>query len=131
MAEERRSGHVEIHETLKEFRQELRDDIKELKDDIKELEHKMHDTVTTNNKFYFNGFEPHKHVSDHHIIDNIIEKVNEDKKSFRKIVEEILKVAAVAAFTWIVVTIWNGAKVEIRSPIEVPKVDARSNIPHP
>lgn len=118
MAEERRSGNLELQEALKEFRAEMKEDIKDLKEDLKAIDVKIHETVTTNNKFYFNGFEPHKHVADHHVIDTIIEKVNEDKKSFRKIIEEILKVAAIAAATWVLITVWNGLKVEVHAPIK-------------
>ena len=126
MAEERRSGNLELQEALKEFRAEMKEDIKELKDELKAIDVKIHETVTTNNRFYFNGFEPHKHVADHHVIDNIIEKVNEDKKSFRKVIEELLKVAAIAAATWVLVTLWTGAKIEIQQPIERQKIHAES-----
>ena len=126
MAEERRSGNLELQEALKEFRAEMKEDIKELKDELKAIDSRIHETVTTNNKFYFNGFEPHKHVADHHVIDTIIEKVNEDKKSFRKVIEELLKVAAIAAATWVLVTLWTGAKIEIQQPIERQKIHAES-----
>lgn len=132
MTEERRQGHGELLEAFKEFKQDIKDDIKEIKDDIKgiKVEQKDIDTkvmskiqahVDINNKIYMNGFPPDKHVADHHIIDGIIDKLNEDKKSIRKVIEEVLKVVAVAAATWIAVTMWNGFKSEVQSPL--PKVE--------
>ena len=121
MAEERRSGHQELLEAVREFKSEIKEDIKEIKDELKSIDSKIHDSVTTNNKFYFNGFEPHKHVADHHIIDTIIEKIHEDKKSFRKIIEELLKVAAVAVATWVLVTLWTGIKQDVR--LDKPQIE--------
>lgn len=132
MAEERRQGHNELLDAFRDFKQDIKDDIKEIKDDIKGIKDEQKDIdakvmakiqshVDINNKIYMNGFAPDKHVADHHIIDGIVEKLNEDKKSVRKIIEEVLKVAAVAACTWIAVTLWNGFKTEVQQPL--PKVE--------
>jgi hypothetical protein len=129
MAEERRQGHSELLEAFKEFKSDIKDDIKEIKDDIKGIKEEQKDIdskimakvqshVDINNKIYMNGFPPDKHVADHHIIDNIIEKLNDDKKAARTIMIEVLKVAAVAAATWIAVTLWNGFKTEVQPPFD-------------
>lgn len=134
MAEERRQSHNELLDSLKEFKTEIKEDIKELKDDIKDIESKIHDSVTTNNKFYFNGFEPHKHVADHHIIDNIIEKTNADKKSVRNIAEKWIDRLAWAAMAFIAVTTWNSVKEDITMLPEKKierKADVKNTSEHP
>ena len=136
MPEERRQSHIDISESLREFKTEIKSDMKEIRDDIKELEGKIHETVTTNNKFYFNGFEPHKHVADHHIIDNIIDKTNADKKSVRNIVEKWIDRLAWAAMTFIAVTTWNSLQQnkEYKPPVEKKierKAHEAANAEHP
>jgi archaellum component FlaC len=124
MAEERRAGYSDLLESIKDFKQDIKEDIKEIKDELKQIDIKVNDHITTNNKFYFNGFQPDKHVADHHIIDTIIEKVNESKGLKNKLVEEVLKVAVVAALTFIAISTWNGIKEEVKPPFEnKPKVE--------
>ena len=123
MAEDRRNNS-ELLETLKEFKADIKEDIKEIKDELKLIDIKVNDHITTNNKFYFNGFQPDKHVADHHVIDTIIEKVNESKGLKNKLVEEVLKVAVVAALTFICISTWNGIKEEVKPPFDnKPKVE--------
>lgn len=121
---EERRNNSELLESLKEFKQDIKEDIKEIKDELKHIDGKVSDHITTNNKFYFNGFAPDKHVADHHIIDTIIEKVNEQRGLKNKLVEEILKVAVVAALTFIAISTWNGIKDEVKAPFDnKPKVE--------
>ena len=123
MAEDRRNNS-ELLESLKEFKADIKEDIKEIKDELKHIDIKVNDHITTNNKFYFNGFQPDKHVADHHVIDSIIEKVNETKGLKNKLVEEVLKVAVVAALTFICISTWNGIKEEVKAPFDnKPKVE--------
>ena len=123
MAEERRNNS-EVLEAFKEFKADIKEDIKEIKDELKHIDIKVNDHITTNNKFYFNGFQPDKHVADHHVIDTIIEKVNEQRGLKNKLVEEILKVAVVAALTFIGISTWNGIKEEVKAPFDnKPKVE--------
>ena len=122
--EERRSGNIELLESLREFKADMKEDIKEIKDELKQIDKMVNDHITTNNKFYFNGFQPDKHVADHHVIDSIIEKVNESKGLKSKLVEEVLKVAVVAALTFICISTWNGIKDEVKAPFSnKPKVE--------
>lgn len=123
MAEDRRNNS-ELLESLKEFKADIKEDIREIKEELKLIDIKVNDHITTNNKFYFNGFQPDKHVADHHIIDSIIEKVNETKGLKNKLVEEVLKVAVVAALTFICISTWNGIKEEVKAPFDnKPKVE--------
>ena len=123
MAEDRRNNS-ELLESLKEFKADIKEDIKEIKDELKHIDIKVNDHITTNNKFYFNGFQPDKHVADHHVIDSIIEKVNETKGLKNKLVEEVLKVAVVAALTFICISTWNGIKEEVKAPFDnKPKIE--------
>ena len=124
MAEERRTGNIELLEAFKEFKHDIKEDIKEIKDELKQIDTKVKDHVDVNNKFYFNGFQPDKHVADHHVIDSIIEKVNEGKSMRNKIIEEVLKYIAIAAITWIGYASWDKFNAEIKPPIDTkPKVE--------
>ena len=124
MAEERRTGNIELLEAFKEFKHDIKEDIKEIKDELKQIDSKVKDHVDVNNKFYFNGFQPDKHVADHHVIDSIIEKVNEGKSMRNKIIEEVLKYIAIAAITWIGYASWDKFNAEIKPPIDTkPKVE--------
>lgn len=129
MAEERRRENTELLESIREFKTEIKEDIKEVKDELKSIDTKIHESVTTNNKFYFNGFEPHKHVADHHIIDNIIDKANADKKSVRNIVEKWIDRLAWAAMTFIAVTTWNTLQkdYDIKPQIPEKKIERKAN----
>ena len=124
MTEERRTGNIELLEAFKEFKHDIKEDIKEIKDELKQIDSKVKDHVDVNNKFYFNGFQPDKHVADHHVIDSIIEKVNEGKSMRNKIIEEVLKYIAIAAITWIGYASWDKFNAEIKPPIDTkPKVE--------
>ena len=129
MAEERRTGNIELLEAFKEFKHDIKEDIKEIKDELKQIDTKVKDHVDVNNKFYFNGFQPDKHVADHHVIDSIIEKVNEGKSMRNKIIEEVLKYIAIAAITWIGYASWDKFNAEIKPPIDTkPKVEQHEKI---
>ena len=124
MTEERRTGNIELLEAFKEFKHDIKEDVKEIKDELKQIDSKVKDHVDVNNKFYFNGFQPDKHVADHHVIDSIIEKVNEGKSMRNKIIEEVLKYIAIAAVTWIGYASWDKFNAEIKPPIDTkPKVE--------
>ena len=124
MSEERRQGNVELMDAFKEFKADIKEDIKEIKDELKQIDSKVKDHVDVNNKFYFNGFQPDKHVADHHVIDNIIAKVNETKSMKNKIIEEVLKYVAIAAITWVAYASWDKFNAEIKPPIDSkPKVE--------
>lgn len=124
MAEERRNGYGELLDAFKDFKQDMKEDIKEIKDELKQIDSKIKDHVDVNNKFYFNGFPADKHVADHHVIDNIIEKVNDTKSLKNKLVEEVLKFALIAALTWIAYASWDKFNAEIKPPIDSkPKVE--------
>ena len=122
--EDRRAFDTELLSSLKEFKQDIKDDIKEIKEELKSIDKKVKDHVDVNNKFYFNGFQPDKHVADHHIIDTIIEKVNEGKNLKSKVIEEVVKAAAIAILTFICISAWNGFKQEVQAPFDnKPKVE--------
>ena len=123
MAEDRRNNS-ELLETLKEFKADIKEDIKEIKDELKQIDIKVNDHITTNNKFYFNGFQPDKHVADHHVIDSIIEKVNEGRSLKNKVIEETVKAAVIAILTFIAISTWNSVKQEVQAPFDnKPKVE--------
>lgn len=122
--EERRAGYGELLDSIKEFKQDMKEDIKEIKDELKQIDSKVKDHVDVNNKFYFNGFQPDKHVADHHVIDNIIEKVNEGRSLKNKVIEETVKAAVIAVLTFIAISTWNGVKQEVQAPFDnKPKVE--------
>lgn len=124
MSDERRTGNLELIESLKDFKQDIKEDIKEIKDELKHVDSKVNDHININNKYYFNGFQPDKHVADHHVIDSIIEKVNEGRGLRNRLVEEVLKVAVVAALTFIGMSTWSGIKEEVKAPFDnKPKVE--------
>ena len=122
--EERRAGYGELLDSIKEFKQDMKEDIKEIKDELKHIDKKVKDHVDVNNKFYFNGFPADKHVADHHVIDNIIEKVNEGRSLKNKVIEETVKAAVIAILTFIAISTWNGVKQEVQAPFDnKPKVE--------
>ena len=123
--EDRRAFDTELIASLKEFKQDIKEDIKEIKDELKQIDRKVKDHVDVNNKFYFNGFQPDKHVADHHIIDTIIEKVNEGKTLKNKVVEEVVKAAVIAILTFICISTWTSFKQEVQAPFDngKPKVE--------
>lgn len=124
MAEERRAGYSDLLESIKDFKHDIKEDIKEIKDELKQIDQKVNDHININNKYYFNGFTPDKHIADHHVIDNIIEKVNEGKNLKSKVVEEVVKAAAIAIITFICISAWNGFKQEVQAPFDnKPKVE--------
>ena len=124
MAEERIAGYADLLDSLKDFKQDIKEDIKDIKDELKQIDKKVKDHVDVNNKFYFNGFQPDKHVADHHVIDNIIEKVNEGKSLKNKVIEETVKAAVIAILTFICISTWNGFKQEVQAPFDnKPKVE--------
>lgn len=124
MQEERRAGYSELLESIKEFKQDMKEDIKEIKDELKQIDKKVKDHVDVNNKFYFNGFPADKHVADHHVIDNIIEKVNEGRSLKNRVIEEAVKAAVIAILTFIAISTWNGVKQEVQAPFDnKPKVE--------
>ena len=122
MGEERRQSHIDINNTLQNLRDELKEDIKEVKEKVEKIEPKIHEVVDINNKLYHNGFPPHEHVADHHVLKGIVAEMNNAKKDSKEITRtimiEVLKVAAVAAATWVAVVLWNGFKAEVQSPID-------------
>ena len=122
MGEERRQSHIDINNTLQNLRDELKEDIKEVKEKVEKIEPKIHEVVDINNKLYHNGFPPHEHVADHHVLKGIVAEMNNAKKDSKEITRtimiEVLKVAAVAAATWVAVVLWNGFKAEVKSPID-------------
>lgn len=122
--EDRRAFDTELLSSLKEFKQDIKEDIKEIKDELKQIDRKVKDHVDVNNKFYFNGFQPDKHVADHHVIDSIIEKVNEGKSLKNKLIEEVLKYVLIAAVTWVAYASWDKFNAEIKPPVDSkPKVE--------
>ena len=128
MAEERRSGNIELLEAFKEFKNDIKEDIKDVKDKVEKIEPKIHEIVDINNKLYHNGFPPHEHVADHHVLKGVVSEINNAKKDskdmVRTVIVEVLKVAAVAAATWIAVVLWNGFKAEVQSPIDTkPRIE--------
>lgn len=132
--QERRSGNIELLESLKEFKHDIKEDIKEIKDELKQFDAKIKAQIDINNKFYHNGFTADKHVADHHIIDGVVEKINENKKSVRHLIDEILKYAAIAIVSWFVATSWNVFRSEVQAPFDnKPKVEqnAKNTPSHP
>ena len=122
--EERRAGYGELLDSIKEFKQDMKEDIKEIKDELKQIDKKVNDHININNKYYFNGFTPDKHIADHHVIDNIIEKVNEGRSLKNKVIEEAVKAAVIAILTFIAISTWNGVKQEVQAPFDnKPKVE--------
>jgi archaellum component FlaC len=120
MTEERRAGYSELLDSIKEFKQDMKEDIKDIKDELKQIDKKVKEHVDVNNKFYFNGFPAEKHIADHHVIDTIIEKVNEGKNLKSKVIEEIVKAAAIAILTFVCISTWNGFKQEVQAPFSNP-----------
>ena len=122
MANERREGYIELHSILQDMKTELKEDIKAIDDKVEKIEPKIKDIVDTNNKLFHNGFPPHEHVADHHLLKGIVAEINNAKKDSkdmtRTIIIEVLKVAAVAAATWIAVVLWNGFKAEVQAPFD-------------
>lgn len=128
MTEERRTGNIELIEAFKEFKSDIKEDIKEIKDELKQIDKKVKDHVDVNNKFYFNGFQPDKHVADHHVIDGIIEKVNEGKSIKNKVIEEVIKFIAIAALTWMGYAAWAKFTADVHAPFDnKPKVEQNEN----
>ena len=122
--EERRAGYGELLDSIKEFKQDMKEDIKEIKEELKQIDKKVKDHVDVNNKFYFNGFPAEKHIADHHVIDTIIEKVNEGKNLKSKVIEEVVKAAVIAILTFICISTWNDFKQEAQAPFDnKPKVE--------
>lgn len=133
MTIERRASEGDVLAVLKEFKLEIKEDMKEIKDELKIIDDKIHATVQDNNKFYFNGFDPHKHVQDHHKIDDMMEKSKENSRSVRSTVEKWVDRAAWACITFIAMSTWstvtdNINKAKIQEPTKIEqKVDQKDS----
>lgn len=132
---ERRAGYCDLIEVVKEVRDEIKDLKTDIKTDISALEQKINDQVSTNNKFYFNGFEPHKHVADHHIIDSVVEKMQDNKKTMRSITEKWVDRIAFAIITYIAAATWFSFKEDVKAPqtptTQERKADVKPIAEHP
>src|SRR5574343_300224 len=130
---ERRATEGDVLAVLVEFKAQIREDMKEIKDELKIIDDKIHATVDSNNKYYFNGFDPHKHVQDHHKIDDMMEKSKENSKSVRSTIEKWLDRAAWACITFIAMSTWstvtdNINKAKIQEPTKIEqKVDQKDS----
>lgn len=130
---ERRATEGDVLAVLVEFKAQIREDMKEIKDELKIIDDKIHATVDSNNKYYFNGFDPHKHVQDHHKIDDMMEKSKENSKSVRSTIEKWVDRAAWACITFIAMSTWstvtdNINKAKIQEPTKIEqKVDQKDS----
>lgn len=140
MQEDRRGSYEAVLELLKEFKIEVRADMKLIKDELKIIDDKIHETVhetiCDNNKLYFNGFDPHKHVQDHHQVDDIAVQSKENRKAIRSTFEKWIDRAAWACITFIAMSTWttitdniNKSKLPDKVQIEQ-KVDKNGPPPH-
>lgn len=127
MPEERRTTDHAIIEMIREFKLEVREDMKAIKDELKVIDDKIHDTVQSNNKLYFNGFDPHKHVQDHHQVDDIAERAKDNAKSVRSTVEKWIERAAWACITFIAMSTWNTVTENISKvkSFDPPKIEQK------
>lgn len=103
MTQERRSTDQEILSKL----DDIKDDLKEHKQDIKEL---IDEKFTIHNQIYFNGFEPHRHVADHHVISGIVEDMQDNKKNSHKMVWAWIDRGLWAAITFVAASTWYSFK---------------------
>ena len=119
MVNDRRSTDQEILAKI----EDLREDFKQYKIDIKAT---IEDKLTVHDKIYFNGFEPHKHVADHHVIDGIVENLNDNKKMKNSIIEKWIDRILWAAITFIALSVWNSTQEQIAN-YEKPKTEIKQN----
>lgn len=133
MPVERRATEGDVLAVLVEFKAQIREDMKEIKDELKIIDNKIHATVDSNNKYYFNGFDPHKHVQDHHQIDDMMSKAKENSRSVRSTVEKWVDRAAWACITFIAMSTWSSVtdninKAKIQEPTKIEqKVDQKDS----
>ena len=135
MTTERRNTDQEILAKL----DELKDEFKEHKKEVKET---IDSKLDIQNKFYFNGYQPHEHIEDHHyiktldkkkhdadhrVVDGIVEEMQDDKRSTKKLVRTWLDRGFWAAASLIATLTWTGIQDKFSELPSKPKTEQAQN----